>query len=88
MHYTAIYPCKPALYIQQGEHRGNIDWDRYEAVALSDTVTGLRRKRPRFAPVGAPNTFMYGLFARILISYRSTSIGMIRCMNRMSWNCL
>lgn len=44
MHYTAIYPCKPALYIQKGEHRGNIDWDRYEAVALNDTVTGLAAK--------------------------------------------
>lgn len=40
MHYTAIYPCKPAIYIQQGEHQGSVDWDRYEAVALSDTVTG------------------------------------------------
>lgn len=44
MHYTAIYPCKPVIYLQQGENRGSIDWSRYEAVALSDTVTGLAPK--------------------------------------------
>lgn len=44
MRYTAIYPCKPAIYLQQGESRGSVDWNRYEAVALSNTVTGLAAK--------------------------------------------
>lgn len=40
MHNAAVYPCRPASFTRQGEEREQIDWSRYEAVVLHDTVTG------------------------------------------------
>jgi len=35
-----IYSCKRAVYRGSGEGGAAIDWERYEAVELTDTVTG------------------------------------------------